>query len=45
MGARQTNVDPWEPNIEEVAHMKFDFAVTKAMTAKLKQWVSGNNEI
>ncbi len=39
------SVDSWEPDKGEVGSMKFDFEVTKAMTTKLRGWVSGNDKV
>ena len=38
-------IDLREPDEFEVAYMRFDLAVTRAMMAKLRHWVSGNNSV
>ncbi len=40
-----TGVDPWEPDEGEVGSMRFSFAVIKAMTDKLRGWISGNDNV
>ena len=39
------SADPWMPDESELAHMRFDFEVTKAMMIKIKRWVLGNNSV